>query len=164
MRDVVDEHVETWARELPGLDPIKEEILARMARIVREVSEGRARGVAAGGAAPGEYKTLLMLRKQGEPYQLSPSALARVLGVSRAVASTRLGVLEDKGLVRRAHDTHDRRRVTVELTSAGHTLVDALLEGEERRERDILRPLDEDEQNELAELLRRVVLHLPVTD
>lgn len=160
MRDGADEHVDVWSKELPWLDPIKEEILNRMERIVHAVEQGRDAALARTGSSLWQYKLLLLLKKQGEPYQLNPSRLAELLGVSRAAVSGRLATLDDDGLIRRTHDRGDRRRIAVELTEVGHRVLDEMLQQEEARELQILSPLSLDEQNDLAELLRRVVLRL----
>lgn len=158
MRDSVDDHVAAWRREFPELDPVKEEILVRVARIERHVSASRSEVMAEGDAVLWQYKTLLMLRRQGAPYQLSPSRLADILGLTRGAVSARLSSLEDRGLVRRTHDVHDRRRVTVELTNEGHRAVEAMLGEEERREQAVLSVLTPAERERLAGLLRKVLV------
>lgn len=158
MCDSVDDHVATWKREFPELDPVKEEILARVARIERHVSAARAEVMADGEAVLWQYKTLLMLRRQGPPYQLSPSRLADILGLTRGAVSARLTGLEERGLVHRTHDVHDRRRVTVELTDEGHRAVEAMLGEEERREQAVLSVLTPAERRQLAGLLRKVLV------
>lgn len=158
MRDSVDDHVAAWQREFPELDPVKEEILARVARIERHVSAARAEVMAEGDAVLWQYKTLLMLRRQGPPYQLSPSRLADILGLTRGAVSARLTALEERDLVRRTHDVHDRRRVTVELTDEGHRAVEAMLGEEERREQAVLSVLTPAERERLAGLLRKVLV------
>ncbi|WP_109507453.1 MarR family winged helix-turn-helix transcriptional regulator [Nocardioides speluncae] len=160
MRDSVDDHVEAWARELPGLDPLKEQILARMSKIVRHLSTTRSETLAAGELAMWQYKTLLMLRREGAPYELNPSRLAEILGLTRGALSARLTGLEELGLVERRHETGDRRRVRVRLTEHGHAAIEDLLGQEEDDETRLLTPLTEREKKQLAGLLRKVVVAL----
>ena len=148
----------TWSRELADLDPLKEQILARMARIVQHVSGTRAENVAADDMTMWQYKTLLILRKQAPPYEASPSGLADSLGLTRGAMSTRIQQLEDLGWVSRRHIELDRRRVTVTLTDAGHAVVEKHLAAEEHRERGVLAVLSKREQEQLANLLRRVLV------
>jgi MarR family transcriptional regulator, organic hydroperoxide resistance regulator len=50
---------------------------------------------------------------------LTLSTLAKHLDVTESTVSIQIGKLESAGYVRRIRDTHDRRRVTVRLTTAG---------------------------------------------
>lgn len=157
MRDSVDDHVAAWAKELPGLDPVKEQIIARMIKVVRHVSAGRSDALDTDGLAMWQYKTLLMLRREGAPYELSPSRLADVLGLTRGALSARLAGLEQRGLIAREHDTADRRRVRVRLTPAGRRAVESLLDREEQGEGRLLAVLTDREKQTLAALLRKLV-------
>ena len=48
--------------------------------------------------------------------------LVRIFGWKRSTLSSVLDRLEDRGLLRRSANPHDRRSLLVELTAAGHTL------------------------------------------
>ena len=63
MHDAIDSHVDVWVKELPWLDPVKEEVLSRIDRIAGHVNAGRAETFAANESALWQYKTLLTLRK-----------------------------------------------------------------------------------------------------
>jgi len=156
MRDAVDEHVETWARQLPGLDVLKEEIFYRMTTIVRRLDANRADGLRAGGLPLWKFKTLLMLRREGAPYAKSPSELADILGLTRGALSGRLTQLEDDQLIEREHGTGDRRRVTVRLTTAGRALVEDLIAHDDSLEAALFSALTRREQQTLAALLRKL--------
>jgi len=158
MRDSIDEHVEAWSRQLPGLDPVEEQIVARRAKVMQHLKGSRSDALDTGGLAMWQFKTLLMLRREGEPYELSPSRLAEILGLTRGALSARLANLEDLGLVARSHDHADRRRVTVRLTTAGREAVESLLDKEERDEGALLSVLTDREKDTLAKLLRKLVL------
>lgn len=49
----------------------------------------------------------------------SPAALARRLGISRAVVTGLLDRLEERGMIRREPDPGDRRRLRIVMTDAG---------------------------------------------
>lgn len=70
----------------------------------------------------------------------------------------RLDNLEHAGYVRRDHDTADRRRVLVTLTEAGLHAWEETISLQDRAERELLDELRPDEQDQLASLLRRLVL------
>lgn len=158
MRDSVDDHVDRWVRELPSLDPLREQVIARISKVARHIATGRSTALAAGDLAVWQFKTLLMLRRVGKPYELSPSALADLLGLTRGALSARLAGLETRGLVVRELDGEDRRRVRVRLTTAGRKALDAQLGAEGNTEDRLLSALNERELRTLAALLRKLVV------
>lgn len=158
VRDSVDDHVEGWRDELPWMDPVKEAIIARLLLVSRHLTGARSDALRSDSLALWQFKTLLMLRKQGPPYELSPSGLASALGLTRGALSARLASLEERGLIEREHGTDDRRRVTVRLTAAGGKAVEAQAEHEESEEQQVLSGLTARERQDLARLLRKVVL------
>jgi DNA-binding MarR family transcriptional regulator len=114
--------------------------------------------LAAGGLQHWQFKVLLMLRRSGPPYTVSPSQLAEQLGLTRGALSARLAAIEQAGWIVREADGGDRRRVHVRLTEAGHATLLAHLGGEERGEAVLLAALNPRERRTLADLLRRMVL------
>lgn len=158
MRDSIDDKVDEWMRLLPELDTTKEQIIGRIAVVHGRIAAGRSTTLDDNELAVWQFKTLLMLRRQGEPHELSPSRLAELLGLTRGALSSRLTGLEERGLLVREHDRTDRRRVIVRLTEAGHRAVVAQLDGEDAAERQVFAPLTEREKRDLADLLRKLVL------
>ncbi|WP_367319045.1 MarR family winged helix-turn-helix transcriptional regulator [Streptomyces sp. HUAS ZL42] len=158
MGDSVDRHVEVWAKELDWMDPVKEAIFARLAILARHASRARRETLDSDGLGHGQYKVLLTLRRQGPPYETSPSRLADLLGLTRGALSARLGPIEEAGLIVRTHETGDRRRVRVRLTDAGHAAFEQHAASEEAGEVALLAALTSEEQQTLAELLRKLVL------
>lgn len=160
MRDSVDDHVESWREELPWMDPVKEAVFARLWRVTRHLSRVRTSALDAGDLVVWQFKTLLMLRRQGAPYEMSPSDLAAALGLTRGALSGRLAALEEQGLIEREHGIDDRRRVTVRLTPAGLSAFEAQAGREEAEELRLLSRLTQREREQLAALLRKVVLSI----
>lgn len=157
MRDSVDRHVETWARELPWMDPVQEAIAVRISILARHLARGRRDALTAGGLRQWEFKVLLTLRRLGPPYSTSPSHLADLLGLTRGALSARLRPLEEAGLLTRATDPADRRRVHVRLTDAGSAAFDRHASAESRTESGLLAALTPEQRHELAGLLRTLV-------
>lgn len=83
------------------------------------------RGLAGEGLPSIEQQVLGILRSGSTGH---PSELARITNQTRAGMSRTLDRMVARGLVDRAHDTADRRRVTVVLTRAGRRLADKKLE------------------------------------
>ncbi|MFC0844598.1 MarR family winged helix-turn-helix transcriptional regulator [Streptomyces noboritoensis] len=156
--DSADRQVARWARELDPYDPVKEAIVMRLAILGRHLAQTRRETLDSDGLRHGEFKMLLMLRRQGPPYTTSPSRLAELVGLTRGALSARLGPLEQAGLLTRTTDATDRRRVHVQLTEAGHAALRGHLDSEGRGEDALLSVLDDDERHALAGLLRKLVV------
>ena len=68
------------------------------------------------GLSPTDYKALEVLARLGP---LTAGQLVEHTGLASASVTALIDRLEQKGFVRRAHDTEDRRRVIVELIPEG---------------------------------------------
>jgi DNA-binding MarR family transcriptional regulator len=68
--------------------------------------------------------------------ELEPRDIARLSGLSRAAVSSVLNTLERDGLVERSRESHDRRLVTVRLTTDGATRLVAAYERQNLVERE----------------------------
>ncbi|MEV6010611.1 MarR family transcriptional regulator [Streptomyces sp. NPDC051976] len=158
MRDSVDQHVALWSGELDWLDPVKEAILARLAILARHAAQSRRDTLDSDGLKHWQFKVLMMLRRVGPPYTASPSHLADMLGLTRGALSARLGPLEEAGLLARTNETGDRRRVRVRLTPAGYEAFERHGVSEEQEEQVLLSPLTAGEKQQLADLLRKLVV------
>ncbi|TCO50685.1 MarR family protein [Actinocrispum wychmicini] len=84
---------------------------------------------------------------------MSQLDLARVLGVDPSVLVSILNELEDRDLATRRREPADRRRHVVELTEGGRAEIDQVVGGFER---DLFAALDEADQAQLEDLLRKV--------
>ncbi|GAA2900020.1 hypothetical protein Acy02nite_83550 [Actinoplanes cyaneus] len=158
MRDTIDDHVDLWAGQLDGFDPTREAIIGRLMLLGRHLAGSRRAALGAGGLLHWQYKVLLMLRRAGMPYEQSPSQLADRLGLSRGALSARLRPLEETGLITRAGADGDRRRVRVRLTAAGLAAWERHTGMETDAEESLLALLTPAEREQLAALLRRLVL------
>ncbi|WP_413252762.1 MarR family winged helix-turn-helix transcriptional regulator [Streptomyces brevispora] len=86
--------------------------------------------------------------------------LAARLSIDRSDIVKIVDDLSVAGLVQRARDTTDRRRVMVTVAPAGRTLLDRLHVEALAVQEDLLAPLSEAERTQLAVLLRRVYAHV----
>ena len=100
----------------------------------------------------------LMIRET--PGTASPTALAEDLGMSPAGMTGRLDTLEKAGWIRRATVPDDRRRVVVEITTAGTTIWREAMALRGRAEDELTSLLTTSDRATLAELLRQMTLHL----
>nr|WP_223875375.1 MarR family transcriptional regulator [Nanchangia anserum] len=159
-RDEVDQITQAWAEVLPDLDTSPMEVFSRVSRLARQLDLRRRQAFLAHGLEPWEFDVLSALRRAGAPYSATPGSLMTELLVSSGTMTNRIDRLEDQGLVVRSPSPHDRRGVQVSLTDAGKERVDHALGELVRVERDLLAPLDDAHRDELANLLRRVLIPL----
>jgi DNA-binding MarR family transcriptional regulator len=108
----------------------------------------------------GGLDVLATLRRQGPPYELTPTALYRELLLSSGAMTHRLDALADRGLVERRPDPDDRRGWLVRLTEAGRALADRLMEARLVKEKRMLATLTQGEQKKLAGLLSKWIASL----
>ena len=156
--DEIDRIVEQWNRERPELDVSPTETLQRITRLslLQGVSFGRV--FAPHGISFGEYLVLAALRRAGPPYRMNPTSLFNAVILSSGAMTNRLDRLEEMGLVERQPDPTDRRGRLVALTDRGRALVDAAVVDHLENEQRLLAALDAGEREQLAGLLRKLLL------
>jgi DNA-binding MarR family transcriptional regulator len=155
--DEVDRIVEAWQRELPDLDVAPLHVLSRVRRLSRHLDLARGSAFAEHDLEGWGFDVLSALRRAGAPYELSPGQLVAQMLVTSGTMTNRVDRLAARGLVGRGPDLSDRRGVKVTLTATGRAVVDAAMADLLHRERDLLNELPPPEQNQLAELLRRLL-------
>jgi DNA-binding MarR family transcriptional regulator len=154
--DDVDRIIAAWQRERPDLDVAPLHVLSRLSRLSRRLDLARGNAFAGHDLDGWEFDVLSALRRAGRPYQLSPGHLVAETLVTSGTMTNRVDRLEQRGLVARHPDPHDRRGVLVRLTPAGREAVAAALAALLDHERALLAPLTQQEQETLAALLRRL--------
>lgn len=157
MEDAVDRLLAQWARERPDLDTAPIGVIGRISRAARLADGALRRNFARVDLDPPSFDVLATLRRAGEPYELSPGDLVRTSMVTSGAVSQRLDRLEDRGLVTRQRSRADARVVVVRLTDAGRRAVEEVLPSHLATEAELLAPLSEAEQEQLAGLLRRLL-------
>ncbi|MBO9556900.1 MULTISPECIES: MarR family transcriptional regulator [Cellulomonas] len=103
---------------------------------------------------PGQLRLLRTLDRLGRPRRLGE--LAEALDVAPRSVTSKVDQAAADGWVRRVPDPDDRRATLVELTDAGRERLDAVASSREAGVRARLDALDDDEQQTLLRLLRRV--------
>lgn len=158
-RDTVDRVLGQWHEVRPEVDVSPIGVIARVSRLSRLIDRRLAENFARFGIENWMYDVLATLRRQGEPYALTAGELVRQTMVTTGALTNRIDRLEQRGLVERT-GTDDRRKVLVRLTPAGRELVDEVVGAHMDTEREILSELSGRQEHDLAQLLRRVLLHL----
>jgi DNA-binding MarR family transcriptional regulator len=163
-KDPIDEILDQWSEERPDLDTASLGIVIRVMTLYRSFSRQADRALAPLDLELWEYDVLSALRRQGEPYVLPATRLARETGLSSGAMTNRIDRLETRGLVRRRPDRNDRRGVNVSLTAKGRRLIDKAIQHRLDSARESLHALSSAQQRELARLLRKAVLAAPEPD
>jgi DNA-binding MarR family transcriptional regulator len=160
--DRVDEMVAAWRRERPDLGRSLDAMatIGRLGRLSALGGRVVERGMAEHGLTVGDFDVLAALRRSGEPYELTPSALSRTLMLSPGGITSRIDRLETAGLVDRRLDPGDRRSFIVGLSQEGRRKVDDAVTDHVACEDSLLSPLSRSERAQLDDLLRRLLAPL----
>ncbi|GAB3914352.1 MarR family transcriptional regulator [Kibdelosporangium lantanae] len=160
VRDAVDTIMDQWRVERPDVDPEPMGVTVRAARLAALLERGMDDTLADHGLAGWEFEVLASLRRSGPPYELTVGRLLATMMISSGTMTHRLDRLEKRRLVVRTKNPDDRRGIRVRLTEDGRQLVDEVLVAHLARERELLGGLDEAGQQQLAGLLRKLLLSL----
>ncbi|PKH06493.1 MarR family winged helix-turn-helix transcriptional regulator [Moritella sp. Urea-trap-13] len=104
-----------------------------------------------------EFDILATMRRSGTS-PVTPTELYQTLMLSSGAVSTRIEKLVKSGFVQRIASEHDRRSCKVTLTKEGIELVDTALNAHVANMDNILEVLSHQEQEQLANLLRKILL------
>jgi DNA-binding MarR family transcriptional regulator len=161
--DAVDVARTEWQQAWPDLDVRPGEVLARVQRLARVIEDAQAHQLRRGPSRPvvnvGDLDVLRALRRVPDPHELTHGQLAQRMLVSAAGMTGRLSRLERDGWITRRRAPGDGRSTLVSLTEAGRADLDRYLRAHYEFEDTLLAPLDDDERETLAALLRRLVVH-----
>ncbi|AGZ44694.1 MarR family winged helix-turn-helix transcriptional regulator [Actinoplanes friuliensis] len=156
--DGVDRIIDQWRTERSDLvDTTAMAIFGRTHRLSRLAGDTTERIYAEFGIGRPEFDVLATLRRSGEPFELSPGALAASMMLSTGGTTARLDRLEKAGLADRFPSPTDRRGVLVRLTPKGREVVDAALGAGLAEQQRLLAHLSPAKQRQLADLLREAL-------
>lgn len=159
-QDSVDNLLAQWHQERPELDVSALALAVRIEMLAKLLHRNMARRLADVGLKTSEYDVLSALRRQGPPYELPATALAKASLLSSGAMTTRVDHLLGRGLVRRKRDAGDRRGVRVRLTPKGLALVDDAIQARlEAAERSV-DGLSDEERAAIEGGLRKLLLSL----
>ncbi len=151
-------------RELPAVSTEPMQVWSRILRLSIHLDEARRATFGQHQLEGWEFDVLAALRRDGEPYTMTPGQLIRETHVTSGTMTNRVDRLVARGLVERRAEPSDRRQVRVVLTAAGRSAVDAamgdLLLAEER----LLDGLDVGQRGALADGLRQLMLSEPIAE
>jgi len=160
MQDAVDRIMAQWREQRPDLNPANMGVVGRLSRAAALVGKALEDNFARFGLSRWEFDVLASLRRSGAPFLLTVGKLQTTMMISSGTMTNRLDRLERRGLVARGPDPDDRRGVLVQLTTDGLKLVDEVVGPHLEAENEILAGLTPAEQERLAGLLKKLLLHL----
>ncbi len=168
MQDPVDKQLEKWQQERPNLDISGLAIVNRIWMLSKLIRSSTRKVLKPMNLEIWEFEVLSALRRQGTPYELPPSVLAKMSMLTTGAMTNRIDRLEERGLVKRKPDPEDRRALYVVLTQKGVKLIEEAVEIRAREAARIVSCLKEADRTKLGHLLRKLVLEarggLPKSD
>lgn len=151
----VEEIAAAWQRERPGTPVVSIGIVTPLWRLAKLFADDRRRVLAEAGVDGATLDLLSVLRRAGPPYALTTREITARTMVTAGAVSQRVARAERDGYVRRSPGTG--RAVVVELTDAGHAVVETTVDRVLGREAELLTGLAEDDHARLAELLKALL-------
>lgn len=159
--DYTDRVLEEWSAVRPDLDASPSAVVNRVLRLSTYLkNELEAVAASAGLSSKGDFDTLAALRRHPPRYELSPTQLAEAALITTGGMTGRLDRLEDSSMVERHADPSDRRALLVRLTDQGRAMVDQIVGSNLEKQQRMLATLDTKDIAGLADLLRRLLVHL----
>ncbi len=162
--DEVDEVVAAWRTQRPDLAVDSMQVWSRIHRLAALLDTHRKRCFTDRGLEAWEFDVLAALRRAGEPHRLSPGKLLAETHVTSGTMTHRIDRLKSRGLVTRLRNPEDGRGALVELTTTGRELVDDAVGGLIALEESLLEEWSGRDQDNLADLLRRLLTDALVGD
>lgn len=157
-RDSVDALLASWRARRADLDFGPLAVVARLNRVRGHIDGELERVFAANGLGAADFAVLVTLARIGEEGSVSQRRLMDELGLTSGTVSVRIDRLVEEGLVERGADPESRRTVLITLTERGRTLFERVVPAHLANERRLLAALSAKEQEQLAGLLRRLLV------
>lgn len=157
-KDAIDDILGQWSEERPELETDCLGVVIRITSLSRALLRQATDALAPLDLELFEYDVLSALRRQGRPYALPATGVAKETGLSSGAMTNRIDKLESRGFVTRNADKSDRRAVIVSLTPKGRQTIDNAIQLRLNAADDSLGGLSTRERKELAALLRKVKL------
>ncbi len=159
-KDNVDKIIDQWALELPDLDASPMAVWGRLKRTVKYSERRLAENFSLYQLNSGEFDVLATLRRSGGEFKLKPTDLYQSLMITSGAITNRIDTLEKKDLVKRVHDSEDRRTIYVQLTNTGYELISQAVISHTQTEESLLKGLTKEELAQLDQLLKKLLSSL----
>ncbi|PHM51633.1 MarR family winged helix-turn-helix transcriptional regulator [Xenorhabdus sp. KK7.4] len=154
--DHVDRLLIQWEQQRPDLDPSPMGVIGRLCRANKIIEQRLQATFKTFDLSAIEFDILATLRRHNSP--ITPTEMYQSVMLTSGAMSTRIEHMVQRGLVERAANDKDRRSCKVSLTSEGRALIDKAVESHLENSRAILSALSNEQQEQLAMLLRHWLL------
>lgn len=153
MRDPIKSIRAQWRQCCPELKTDSMEIAGRIL-LAASLLQSRLEPVfKRHGISSGGFDVLATLRRQGPPFELSPTILYKELLITSGTMTHRLNTLEKQGLIDRVTHPSDRRGLLVRLTKKGLTLTNKLIREHLENEQLLFATIPAKDANALSRIL-----------
>lgn len=159
-KDKIDKIIDDWRRERPELDPSPMEVVGRMLIIAKFLEKRLEEYLKPFGLSAWSFDLLATLRRQGEPFTLTPSQLSDEMMLSSGAMTNRIDRLEAAGYVERTHDPNDRRGYLISLSESGRELIDRAIEARFQEAKEAINSLSKKEISNLNSLHKTLIEEL----
>ncbi|EPF2929287.1 MarR family transcriptional regulator [Vibrio cidicii] len=154
--DQVDTILSQWREVKPDMDCSSMGVVGRLRRTSELWKKQLEAVFQAHELSSIEFDMLATMRRSNR--DITPTELYQTLMLSSGAVSTRIEHLVQRGLVQRIASEHDRRSCSVSLTEQGVDVIDKALQAHVVNMDQMLSVLDKQEQAQLAELLKKILL------
>jgi len=158
--DIVDQLLRQWALEHPDKDVSALGVVVRIQMLGKMLQRQATGALAKHGLKHWEYDVLSVLRRQGHPFEMPATDIARAAVLTTGAMTTRIDGLISRGLVRRRNSKSDGRSIPVRLTAKGKSLVDNSIDTRLEDAARTLESLAATEKDHLATGLRQLLLEI----
>jgi len=156
--DIVDQLLQQWAQEHPEKDASALAVVVRIQLLGKLLQRQTTRALADHGLKLWEYDVLSVLRRQGPPFELAATDIARAAVLTTGAMTTRIDGLIARDLVRRRRSKSDGRSIPVRLTAKGKKLVDDAIDTRLKDASQTLARVASKDRDRLATDLRQLLL------
>lgn len=154
--DFVGLGMRRWHREFPEVDCSGKAVIGRVLHLHDVILRRVERVLARHGLRYASYAVLATLRVEGEPFQMSPTAILNSLILTSGGLSNLLRRMEQDGYITRTSDQRDGRGVVVALTPRGRAVIEPAMRDHAAVELQIIAKLSTRQRRSVAEALKTI--------
>ena len=154
---IMDSFESDWVDQRPDLDSSAVVTDMRLQLAARQCLESSNSSLAEFNLEWWEYDVLSSLRRVGPPYESPVNGINDILPITSGALTNRLNRLMERQLITRRHDTNDRRKVLVSLSTKGLNLINVAVSARFDAANTATSTLNKREQKQLDKLLNKLI-------
>ncbi|RUO48141.1 MarR family transcriptional regulator [Pseudidiomarina aquimaris] len=154
--DLLARVTEQWQAQRPDLPVAEAGLIGCILGVAANLEDLGGVALKEAGLSQREHDVLACLRRQGEPFQGTPSLLLEEVRITSGALTLCCDRLIQRGLLTRTHAQDDKRSRVLALTAQGKALIDEITTTRFQLAEQIMAGLSPNEQKQLQELLLKV--------